>query len=395
MGLPSPNSPVKAAVCMRFPTKIIGERLLCSKTQAVAAANPKQWCEAQDFALLVCALAGGPANARHLAATCKALYQGICEAWDDLTRHFPLRLYVVGGLNKSFREVSTAWRLDTSHGQGIWETLPPLGHNTAGAATAVEGGRLYIFGGECAGRALRGVLRYDPLIGCWETLAPMQEGRIRPAAVFSCGYMYLLGGLDATTPLNTAERFDTKNGTWEELHPMHRPRYAGAAAAQPNGRVMAFGGELTDAGHASSIERYDPETKVWELLPSVRSPSCGAAVALTSSGRIAYNVGGLGLSGQALQQVEQLPLGVALEEAAAASQRFQPPLWCSAPVMPTARHLASAAGFRGGAVVVGGKGPTFEAISSVEVFDADNRVWDSLPPLPSPRIRAAVASGRF
>jgi len=324
----------------------------------------------------------------NLAATCKSFHEAVCKAWGDLTRRFPCRLYVVGGLNNAFKEVDTAWRLNPADGE--WEALPPVATPRAGAAIAAAGGKLYVLGGESSGHALRDVQRFDPLMGRWEELPPMLTGRIRAAAVFCGGYLYLLGGLDGSRPLSTAERYDPNTNTWEELPSMHCPRYACAAAAQPRGCVMAFGGELTDAGLNASMERYNPETSTWELLPTVRSPSCGSVMALTAAGRTAFTVGGLGLSGQALPVAEQLPVGAAL-----AAGQVQLPNWGPVPPMQTPRHLASAAGFGSGVVVVGGKGPTFEAVSNVEVFDPDANAWESLPSLPSPRLRSAVVSGRL
>merc|ERR550534_2125411 len=144
-----------------------------------------------------------------LASVCKALHQAVDEAWGDLKRRFPCRLYVVGGLNSGFCEVDTAWRLNPQH--GAWEVLPPVPTRRAGAAAAVAGGKLYVLGGEASGHALRDVQRFDPVLGRWEAVAPMLAGRIR-AAVCCGGYVYVLGGLDGSRPLRSAERFDPRTG---------------------------------------------------------------------------------------------------------------------------------------------------------------------------------------
>lgn len=233
----------------------------------------------------------------------------------------------------------------------------------------------------------------------------MLEGRIRGTGVATGGYVYVFGGLGGLTPLKTAERYDPRSNTWEALPSMHRPRYACASAVMPEGCIVVFGGELTEAGCAASIERFDPESGTWELLPAVSTPPCGSVVALTASGDTAFTVGGLGLSGQALPVAEKLSLGSVLaatparigkkQVEASAARQFVPPAWTPMPPMLTPRHLASVAGFATGAVVVGGKGPSFEAVSSVESYDPDINVWEALPALPSPRIRAAVVGGRL
>jgi hypothetical protein len=316
------------------------------------------------------------------------------KSWEDLLRRYPSRLYVVGGLDSGYNPVDTAHRFDPLN--GFWEALPPLECPRAGPCAAVAAGRLYVLGGEYCGRALQSAQRFDPWMGCWESLPDMSTGRIRAAAVFCGGFLYVLGGLDGSKPLNSAERYSPKTRKWEELPSMHRPRYACTAAVQGH-RILAFGGELTDAGNFASIERYDPEADEWELLPAVGAPCCGAAVALGNSSRAAFTLGGLGLSGQALGVAEQLALDELLEdpEATEANQFDMMPSWGPLRAMPTPRHLTSATTYRGGAVAVGGKGPTFEAVSSVELFNPEIGSWEVLPSLPSPRFRAAVVGGRL
>merc|ERR1719183_3247667 len=85
---------------------------------------PKCWWEAHHLALPICTLAGGPPVARHLAAASRALHHSVTEAWDDLARRFPCRLYVVGGIDDDYRPLSTVERYDPHVGH--WETLPPL-----------------------------------------------------------------------------------------------------------------------------------------------------------------------------------------------------------------------------------------------------------------------------
>lgn len=365
-----------------------------------ASTHSKLCLEVPNYVRLVCTFAGGPHGASALAMTCRNSYTAVSRTWEDLTRLFPTRLYVVGGLNSMFREVDTAWRLDPA--VGLWEQLPPVGQVAAGSGSVAAAGILYILGGELSGVALQEVFCFDPLVGTWQQAPSMLQGRIRPAVAYSGGFIYVMGGLNGSKALNSVERYDPKTRIWQEMPAMHRPRYAAAAAARPGGCVLAFAGELTDAGVAASLECYDPKSNTWELLPAVKTPTCGAALALTGAGSTAFSIGGLGLSGQALPVAEQLVLAPSLGGAAVqagfgkvTAHLFQPPLWNTAPPMATPRHLASAAAFNHGAVAVGGKGPTFEAVSSVEAFNPEEGCWKVLPPLPSPRLRAAVVCGRF
>lgn len=352
---------------------------------------------AQHLALPVCVLAGGPPVARHLGAACKAFHKAVAEAFGDIVRRFPQRLYVVGGLDSGYKAVGTAARFDPQ--TGLWEGLPPLGTPRAAPCAVVAAGRLYVLGGESAGRALADAQRFDPWTHGWEALTPMREGRIRAAAAFCGGHLYVMGGLDGSRPVRSVERYDPKTNQWETAPEMCKPRYACGVAVQ-GGRIIVFGGELANAGSAATMERYDPEEGRWELLPAARAasgraPGAGSAVALDSTGRFAFSLGGLGLSGQALNVAE----GLALEPLMAAPSGDQAapetPGWGALPPMPTSRHLASVAAFRNGAVAVGGKGADFEASSDVDFYDPGMGRWEALPALPSPRLRAAAASGHL
>lgn len=300
------------------------------------------------------------------------------------------QLYVAGGMDSHFRPLDSVVRLDWS--TRAWEVLPPLSVARGGAAAVVVEGRLYILGGEVNGRALREAECYDPVAGTWEILPPMNVGRVKPAVAVCDGYIYLMGGLDDSKPMRSAERFNTKTRIWEVLPCMHRARYA-SVASSTSGRVHIFAGELTDDGLAASSEIFDPQVGEWALRPAVRNPLCGAALVLAPQGTEAFALGGLGLSGQALGVAEHIPLGDLANMMDCGKDEKPKNLWTSLPPMPTARHQTSATNFLGGAVVVGGKGSTFEATASVEYFNPTKWAWEALPPLPGPRVRAAVAGG--
>lgn len=321
--------------------------------------------------------------ARHLAAVSRALHRAVGEAWPDLARHFPCRLYVVGGLDSGYSIVDTVERFDPLVGR--WEVLPSLSAPRAGTTAAVLAGRLYVLGGEACGRALRDAQRFDSWVGFWEQLPTMCAGRIRAGVTACGGHLYVLGGLDGARPLRSAERYDPSSRSWQLLPPLCKPRYACAATAR-HGFVYAFAGELTESPYAS-IERYSTEAREWIMLPAVRAPCCSAAVVISED--TVFNLGGLGLSGQALKDAEQLRITRILE----GDLQDEGLNWEPLPQMPTARHLASAAAFNGGVCVVGGKGASFEAVANVEYFDSLTHTWEMLPPLRSPRLRAAVVGG--
>jgi hypothetical protein len=263
----------------------------------------------------------------------------------------------------------------------------------AGSSAVVVAGKLYIIGGEASGHALNDVQRFDPWVGRWETLPSMHQGRIRAAVTDGDGCVFVLGGLDGTRPLNSVECFDEHTLAWQEMPAMVRPRYAGLATTQSQW-IFAIFGELTDTGKKASIERYDRKKGLWELLPSVQQPPCGAATLLAASGCVALTLGGLSLSGQALNVSRQITLE-GLMTSNAEDDEDDSPRWTCLPPMPTPRHMASATSYDGGAVAIGGKGSTFEVVQTVEFFNPDNWNWEVLPPLQSPRLRAAVVGGHL
>jgi len=350
-------------------------------------------CAEHRFVLPICAFAGGPQAARQLAAVSRVFSEAIAKAWPELLEGFPCQLYVVGGLDEEYHPVATVDRFNPVF--GAWERLPPLSSPRAGACAVVARGQLYVLGGEANGQALRDAQRFNPGTSCWELLPSMSAGRIRAAAVGAGSYVFVLGGLDSSRPLRSFERYELSNGKWQELPLMHRPRYACSATAC--GRwIFAFGGELSEVGVLSSMERYDRTTGRWELLPLLQAPCCGSATVLANDSRVAFSFGGLGMSGQALGLAKQLSVNTSLLDSDAWNpDEVETLRWGCMPPMPTPRHQTCAAPFMGGAVAVGGKGAKFEAVGNVEYFNSDSWSWDVLPNLPSPRLRAAVAGGRF
>jgi len=369
-----------------------GARLAMQEFQQTCAAKNEHAVDniEASMAIPMCMFAGGPVAARVVAAVSRAFNTAICKGYRVLQDAFDSRLYVVGGLDSNYSAVDTADRFDPW--TNSWEPLPPLKSARAGSSAVTAAGRLYIIGGEACGHALKDVQRFDPWLNRWESLPSMHHGRIRAAAADGGGCVFVLGGLDGTRPLTSVECLDTHKLAWQDMPDMTRPRYAGIARAQAQW-IFAIGGELTDAGMKASIECYNRKMGLWELLPSVQQPCCGAALTLAFSGRAALTFGGLSLSGQALSVSKQLPLDGLLTSNSEDDE--DAPRWSCLPPMSTARHLASSASYRGGAVAVGGKGSKFEAVRSVEFFNPDNWNWEALPPLPSPRLRAAVVGGRL
>lgn len=397
MGIPSPMRRLTRGPCPDFglePGVAVPEKPVAPLAQEPQPrpAHGGPWAS-HRLVVGVCAFAGGPPAARHLAATCSAAGAAVERAWGEIEEGISPRLYVVGGLDSDYRPVATVERFDPR--LKAWEGLPPLEVPRAGVCAVVAGGRLYVLGGDAGGQALSDAHRFDPWTQRWESLPAMLAPRIRAGAVAAGTYLFVMGGLDGSRALRSFERYEPRNQRWQELPPMHRARYAPAAAA--SGRwIFAFGGELSETGCLGSMERYDRETGCWEVLPPIQASGCGAAVTLSPCGRNAFSLGGLGLSGQAQGVAKRLAVDAAvLIGGGGFAEKPEQLRWSCMPPMPTPRQQATAAFFRGSAVVVGGKGAKFEPVGDVVAFSPDRWGWEVLPSLPSPRLRVAVASGRL
>eukprot|EP00929_Paragymnodinium_shiwhaense_P058303 TRINITY_DN29186_c0_g2_i1.p1 TRINITY_DN29186_c0_g2~~TRINITY_DN29186_c0_g2_i1.p1 ORF type:complete len:437 (-),score=103.72 TRINITY_DN29186_c0_g2_i1:100-1410(-) len=354
------------------------------------------WREAKHLLVKLCRLSAGPTTARHLAAVSSVLGRAVAEAWGDIRRQWPQRLYAIGGLGAHFEELASGERYDSELGK--WEALPELCHPCSGAAASMVGGRLYIVGGEADGLALRGMHRFDPHLGRWERLPPMRQARVRASAFGHGGSLYVFGGLDGGEALASAERYRPDLLRWEALPAMHRRRYGSACCVWAGG-ICVVGGEFVEAGMLTSVECFSPEAHAWQLLPSLKAPAVGASIGVAAG--CVLSLGGLAMSGQAQGYCERLCFGKLAEQKKAASKGQEPEAatfqvqadWEVAAPMSSARQLASVASFLDGVAAVGGKGPTFEATAFVERFDAATGLWQVLPAMTAPRLRAAVAGG--
>lgn len=187
---------------------------------------------------------------------------------------------------------------------GHWRQLTPMAQRRSHCATAVYGGRIYVFGGGADRfESLNGVMAYDPATDTWTPCRDMPtrrsgtvaatigdhiyvmaggfkqpNGRFRfldiveiydpvadrwetgpsllmphdyPASAVTAGAIYVMGGHhpDATTSgprtdpgLAFCERLPLgTGGAWEEIAPLNVPRFA-LSAAVLQGRLLALGG---------------------------------------------------------------------------------------------------------------------------------------------------------
>jgi N-acetylneuraminic acid mutarotase len=245
-----------------------------------------------------------------------------------------------------------------------------------GAATAAEGGRLYVIGGSTGTGAGNGTVvgsaeAYDPASDSWTTLAPMPSPRFQShGAAQIGGKIYVAGGrLCSCIPggnTNSLFIYDVLTNTWSQGPNMPVNGSNGVSAAIDSKLYVLNG---YDGGYRTDFWRFDPATASWTQLPSAPSPHVVGAAGVIN-GKL-YVAGGEPLSNRldvydpqtnAWTQGADLPVG-----------------W---------QHMG--AGTRGsqlflfGGATSDGTGPNGLSTRAA-VYNADQNKWFDLPSLSTPR----------
>lgn len=208
------------------------------------------------------------------------IYDPAANAWRrgpdmDETRQKPAaafvdgKLHVVGGFD-DFGVGRGAKRTmevyDPATGQ--WSAGADAPYGSAGAASAVLDGKLYLVGG-CSGDdcdSQTNTARYDPVAKAWQPMSEYPEA----VAWGSCAgdalrhKVYCAGGLDffGTT---SAYAYDPASDEWTPIASLPIPLWA-SAYASANGQLVISGGvtgnEITNEGFV-----YDAFADAWDALP--------------------------------------------------------------------------------------------------------------------------------
>ena len=168
------------------------------------------------------------------------------------------KLYAAGGANGSSREVRELFVYDISN--RTWTRGPRMRVGRNHVASAVLDGRLYVIGGRPGPAAgnLRVVERYNPATGRWRTLAPLDTATSGAAAAVAGGKVVVFGGekLDGSgETIPATEAYDPATGAWSDLADMLTPRH-GLGGASYGHRVFALEGGPIAGLHFSTANEY-------------------------------------------------------------------------------------------------------------------------------------------
>jgi len=251
---------------------------------------------------------------------------------------------------------------------GSWRSEPPMRFARAAHAVVSTADAIFAMAGTGIGGApVLEVERFDGRE--WTVVSRLPgSGLNAPAAAVLNGKIYLIGGFNTTTnvPTDKVLVFDPSRKSWSEAAPLPAPR-GGHAAIAFGGRIHVIGGgnsQRTLDDHSV----YDPATNSWSAAaPLPRSEGSPAAVVF--AGKL-YSIGGRSGPGD-FGNVD------VYDPAANA--------WAVAPAIEP-RGTSGAALYCGRVHVFGGESQA-RAMSLGDALrlSTDARVWESLPPLPTPR----------
>lgn len=197
----------------------------------------------------------------------------------------------------------------------------------------------------------------------------MVQARIGAAAAVLGDYIYIFGGSGGGAPIYKAERFDLRTGKSEALSPdFIARRYHGVV--EHEGKFYLFGGETyarAGRAHEDKVEVYDPATHKVSVVGMMPRPR--AKFAQVKLGNESWVIGGQkskeGRSFAQTNEVEILDLTTMQ--------------WRPGPPMPTPRETSAA--LVGAFILVPGGYASRTTRDEVEMYVPAEQGWKRLPRL--------------
>jgi len=170
-------------------------------------------------------------------ASASAAMMGITDASDD-------RLFVIGGTAEDPNgahphATNTVYVFDPVMRQ--WTTFASLHTARMGAAATGDNGRVFVLGGQDAGRSLASAETLDPQAATWITLPNMPEARANPGAAVIGLTVYVVGGVSTAEATATTYVLDFVANRWAQGPELTTGR-SGLGIVASGGKLYAAGG---------------------------------------------------------------------------------------------------------------------------------------------------------
>eukprot|EP00741_Cyanophora_paradoxa_P010725 tig00020538_g10367.t1 len=172
------------------------------------------------------------------------------------------KLFVFGGFAEN-QETNCVWMLDLTH--STWQLLNAFGaipRPVSGHVAFVINARMFVFGGRAPAHPVNTINIFDTQTGEWTE--GLGCGELPPCVSSPVGCLlgsrfWLFGGLVEGRPSDQVAVLDTSSGVWTHVRPRAshgavRPRHAHAGGAFPGGRVVCFGGHDGDGPLGDVVE---------------------------------------------------------------------------------------------------------------------------------------------
>ncbi len=190
------------------------------------------------------------------------------------------KIYVVGGATNS---AITSGNQVYAPAGNTWTTAAPISTPVSAPASAVVSGLLYVIGGYTSttgnGTPTGAVQVYNPTTNTWTSKTAMPTARGSAAAVVDGGMIYVIGGNGATLRLNTVEKYNPATDTWSTEAPLLTGKSEPSAALL--GTTIVAAGGYTTSGDTGDNEGYNVSTNKWNALtfdPTPRNAGCFASL---------------------------------------------------------------------------------------------------------------------
>ena len=190
------------------------------------------------------------------------------------------KIYVVGGATIS--AITGANQVYAPAGN-TWTTAAPISTPVYGPASAVVNGLLYVIGGYSTttgnGTPTGTVQVYSPTTNTWATKTSMPTARGSAAAVVDGGMIYVIGGNGSTLRLNTVEKYNPATDTWSTEAPLLTGKSEPSAGLV--GTTIVAAGGFTASTDTGDNEGYSVSSNKWSALtfdPTPRNGSCSGSL---------------------------------------------------------------------------------------------------------------------